>query len=890
MTGRRPLVLTLTLAWISCWEPLVPACRRGTWRDQWRGDLWHYHAWLTRQPIAPAAVAMKLTARASAALWHAMFLRTEEWSLHMLTHDLKFAWRMLLRRPAFTLVAILILGLGIGANATIFSWVESVLLRPLPGVPSQDRLVALRGTMPDRNNLSFSYLNFTDLREARPDGFDDLMAFRALAMNLRAGQEPVRVWGQLVTTNFFDVLRVPVALGRNFGPADAAAPGKEPVAILTHGAWQRHFDSDPSILGRPLTLNGRAFTVIGVTAEGFRGSVAALSLDVFVPITMQKAVMAGDRLPERGSSFLQVFGRLADGASIDRAQSSASVVAARLEQAYPDSNKDRGTAVIPLWRDGASGVLMPIMATLMGVVGVVLMIACANLAGLMLARAAGRQREVAVRMAVGASRGRLIRQFLIESALLATAGGMAGVVLSYWTSGLLAALVPRTPFPIDLSAGVSWTVLGFAIVVTFATAILFGLLPAIRASRPDVGAVLKDAAANVTHGRRRGWLRESLVVGQVALSLVLLVCAALFLRSLGRAHAIDPGYSLRHGIFASIDLLPNGYDAERGVAFYRELLRRLDHLPGVESASVAAAVPLEIGPSGSDMSVRVEGYEPRDGEHVQAYYNRVGPAYFETMGVPIVRGRALDEREVEGQPLAIVINETMARRYWAGRDPIGAHVEFGSGPAVVVGIAKDGKYGQLNEAPRNYMYVPLYQYYQPNVILHVRTAGDPASVMGSVRREMEALDASLPMFDVRTIEEHRRMSVFIPRLAGLLLAGFGALALLLALVGLYGVIAQTVVLRTHEIGIRMALGASRGSVVGLILRQGIRLTVIGAVVGVGLAAAAAQALATQLMGVQPLDAVSFAGTAGVLSIVAVAACAIPARRAAALDPLRALRG
>jgi predicted permease len=889
MGSRVPLPLALVLAWVAVWEPLAPASRRTTWRDQWRADLWHYWTWLSRHEPSRPRAALALFARASACVPHAIALRLTEWSLFMLMSDVRFAWRMLVRRPAFTTVAVLILGLGIGANATIFSWVESVLLRPLPGVAGQDRLVALRGTMPDRTNLSFSYPNFTDLRNARPDGLEDVIAFRAAAMNLRAGGEPIRVWGELVTPNFFDVLGVPIANGRGFLPSDAAAPGREPVAVLSDGCWRRVFGADPSAIGRAITLNGRAFTVVGVAPEGFRGSVAALSLDVFVPITMQQAVMEGDRLAQRGSAFLQVFGRLAPGATIAQAQASASVVAARLAEAYPESNRDRGILAVPLWRDGASGILLPIMATLMGVVGVVLLIACANLAGLMLARATGRQREVAVRLAVGASRGRLVRQFLVESLLLAAAGGVAGVVLSYWTSGLLNAFIPRTPFPVNLDAGVSGTVLAFSVAVTLVTALAFGLLPAVRASRPDVGTALKDAAASVTPNAGRGRLRQALVVSQVALSLVLLVCAALFLRSLERAHAIDPGYTLRDGLLASIDLLPNGYDAARGAAFYRELLRRLDAVPGVEAATVAAAVPLELGPSGSDMSVDVDGYQPRPGEAVQAYYNRVAPRYFETMGVPIVRGRALDERDVEGAALAVVVNETMARRYWGARDPIGGRIEFGSGPAVVVGIAKNGKYGQLNEAPRSYMYLSIYQYFRPDVILHVRTAGNPAAVLPAVRVELERLDPNLPMFDVRTVEEHRRMSVFMPRMAGLLLGLFGLLALLLALVGLYSVISYSVGQRTHEIGVRVALGASRGEITRMVLRQGIRVTALGLVIGLALAAGAAQVLAGQLMGLPPLDPLSFVVMTALLGAVATAAAAIPARRAARLDPLRALR-
>ena len=695
----RSLPLSLALAWIHLCAPVAPSCMRGTWRAQWRADLWHYWSWLTREPIPFIHAALRLFGRAWGALPHACVLRVHTWSLQMLLHDLRFAWRMILRRPAFTAVAILILGLGIGANATIFSWVETVLLRPLPGVPDQDRLVSLRGTSPVRNDLSFSYLNYRDLRNAKPDGFEDLIAFRPAAMNLRAEGEPVRVWGELVTSNFFDVLRVRPILGRGFLPADDSTLEKEAVTVLSYSLWQRIFHGDPSIVGRSVTLNSRSFTVVGIAPAGFSGSAAGMALGVFVPITMQKAVMSGDRLPQRGNSFLQVFGRLAEGVSLEQAGASAAVVAARLVADHPDINEGRGVRVIPLHQDGVSGIMMPVMATLMAVVAIVLLIACANLAGLLLARAAGRQREVAVRLAVGASRGRLIRQFLIESALLAAAGGTAGIVMSYWTSGLMTAFIPRTPFPVGFAASVSPMVIAFSVAATCATAVAFGLLPAFRVSRPDVVQALKASSGSMSFKFARGSLRQILVIGQVALSLLLLVCAALFTRSFTRAQQMSPGFSTRAALIASVDVLPNGYDAKRGIVFYQQLLERLNAVPGVEVASVATILPLDIS-SGSDMQVEVSGYEPRKGEELTTSYNRVGPGFFKTMGIDIVQGRAIDASDVEGRERVAVINETMARRYWAGRNPVGGVVDFGSGPTHIVGVAQDARVLRATTSPR----------------------------------------------------------------------------------------------------------------------------------------------------------------------------------------------
>lgn len=881
------MMLRAVLLFVALCAPLVPVSRRATWRAQWRAELWHYAQWLSRHG-SPSGVRRNaaLMCRAAGSLPHAIDLRLSDWSLNMMLHDLKFASRMLVRRPAFTLVAVLVLGLGIGANATIFSWVQSVLLQPIARVDASS-LVALHGTSPSRKDLSFSYPNFLDVRAAQPAGLEDVMAFRGLAMNLRGDGEPRRVWGQMVTANFFDVLRLRPHLGRGFIAADTAAIGGEPVAVLSYATWQRLFGSDPAIVGRRITLNARPFTVVGVAPEGFRGTMTGLALDVFVPITMQRAFMSGDRLPARGTSFLQVFGRLTPGASGKTAQAGLDVVADRLAKDHPE-NSAKGILVTPLWRDGAAGMLLPVMATLMAVVAIVLLIACANLAGLLLARAAGRQREVAIRLAVGASRGRVIRQFLMESWLLATAGGVAGLVLTTWTTGGLMALMPPTPYPIAFDGGVNLRVIAFATGITFMTALAFGLVPALRASRPDVSSSLKEASGTVSGSVPRGRMRGTLVVAQVALSLLLLISAALFYRGLGHARTLDPGFSIRDGAMAALDLLPNGYDAERGAALHRALLARVTELPGVTAATVAYSMPLDIG-GGSNMTVDVDGYQPHAGEEIDVHYNRVGPGYFETMGIPLVSGRGILMEDTGERQLSVVINETMARKYWPGQDPVGRTVRFGSGPAVVVGVAKDGKYGQLNETPRNYMYVPVAQYFRHDTILIVRTDGDAAAIVPALHAEVKKLDPNLPLFDVRTIAEHMKLSVFIPRLATTLLALFGGLAVLLAVVGLYSVVAYNVAQRTREIGVRLALGASRGQILRLVLRQGMALTVVGLAIGAALSVAAAMGLRSQLMGITPGDPLSFGGTTLLLLCVALLACLVPALRATRLDPVKALR-
>ena len=872
---------------IALFATLVPKSRRRDWLEQWRAELWHYDQWLAREGTNVHSRFLRVLARATGAVPHAFTIRLLQWSPRMFSNDLKFAWRMFIRRPGFTAVAVLILGLGIGANATIFSWVESILLNPLSGVPAQERLVVVRGVAGGRDNLSMSYPNFVDLRAAKVDGLSDVMAFRLVAMNARTTGEPLRVFGELVTPNFFQVLGVSPALGRTFREDEGSTPGREPVVVVSHGFWTRTLGADPAAVGKTITVNGLALVVIGVTPPEFHGSVSGLALDLFVPMSLQKSFMSGDRLTQRGNSWLEVYGLLADQEPYSRAQAGIAVAGRRLAATYPEINKGRDLRAARLWEGGASALLMPVMTTLMGVVGLVLLIACANLAGLLLARAAGRQREVAVRLAVGASRGRVVRQLLVENLLVAMAGGLVGLLMARWTSGLLRLFVPPTPYPIAFDASMSPRVIGFALALTTVTAIVSGLLPALRGSRADVAVALK-ASAPATLGAGRARLRQALVVSQIALSMLLLVCAALFVRSLDKAQSMDTGYSARQGFVGSIDLLAGGYDKARGLAFYEELRSRLSTLPGVARVSLATTLPLDIG-SGSDMNVDVEGYVPREDEPMTVYYTRVGPDYFDTLGVPIVQGRGITAGDTEKQPLVAVINETMARRYFKGRDPIGGVLRFGSGPVTVVGVAKDGKYQQLTEAPRSYLYLPVLQNYRPDTLVLVRTAADPASVLGAVQREIRALDPSLPLFDVRTIAEHRQISMFIPKMASTLLGLFGALALVLAVVGLYGVIAYTVTQRTQEIGVRVALGAARNDVARLVMRQGLQLAGIGLGVGLLLALGAGRLLSKQLVGVSPRDPVSFGGTAFLLLVVAALASAIPARRAATLDPLTALR-
>jgi putative ABC transport system permease protein len=806
-----------------------------------------------------------------------------------LFRDIRYAARVLAARPGFTAVAVLTLALGIGANTTIFSWVKALLLQPLPGVPEQERLAVLLTTSALGDFRSSSYPDFVDLR----DGIREhagLVAFEMAPLSWASGAQTERVWGCLVSGNYFDVLGVPAALGRTFLPEEDRTPEAAPVVVVSHGFWKRHLGGDPAAVGKKTRFNGRELTIVGVAPEGFAGTMVGLSFDVWIPMMMQAWMVPGDRLGQRGERWLEALARLGPGVGLEQAQAEVDGVARRLAQEFPETNAGQGAALLPLWKSpwGAPEIFRPVLAVLAGVVGLVLLIACANVANLSLARSAGRSREIAIRLSVGAGRGRLVRQLLTESLLLAALGGAAGLFLALWSSGLLAAFLPPTHLPVGVAPSVGSREFLFALGLTALTGMVFGLAPALQATRPDVVAALKDEAGALAGSRHRSKLRNVLVVAQVALSLLLLVSAGLFLRSLRNAQGIDPGFDTRSLLLGSVDLLPNGYDEARGLALYRELLRRVQGVPGVRSASFAQRVPLGFD-GRSDTTISIEGYEPRADEELDIEYNVVGPGYFGTMGIPIEAGRDFAEQDGPGQARVVIVNDAFARRYWPGAEPLGRRIRIGDETIAVVGVAHDIRQHGLGEEAYPFLYWPLFQHYRPDVVLHVRAEGDPLGVVEPVRQEVQRLDPSLPLFDVKPIGEHLRIAVFTQRMSGMLLGGFGLLALVLAAVGIYGVMAYSVSLRTHEIGLRMALGADARDVLRLVVGQGLRLTGIGIVLGMAGALGMTRLVQGQLLGVSPTDPATFAAVALLLGAVAVLASYLPARRAAHLDPLVALR-
>jgi len=866
--------------------PIVPIDRRRDWRRQWDADIACQAAWLLVSGKSAAAARRDLMRRSTGAVRHALWLRFRQWRHQMIMQDIKFAWRGLRHRPAFTLAIVLTLGLGVGANATIFSWLDALVLSPLPAVPRPSDLVLLQFASPTRTGLSFSYLNYRDVRDRTPDGLKGLAVFNMLPLGMRTTGEPERVWAEVVSGNFFDVLDVKAAQGRVLQPADEGAPGASPVAVISDRLWRNRFAASPNIIGTSVQLNGHPFTVVGVAPDGFVGSVSGLAMDVFVPVTMHPLLTGRDVLSVRGNGWLFALGRRDPAVAEGVLRTSTKTIGDRLaaDHAVPDGWTLR---VAQLREDGVGQALFPVLSVVMGVVGVVLLIACANVSSLLLSRAVARQREITIRAALGASRYQLFRQMLVESVALAVLGGAAGIAIATWTSRALGALLPPLPYPVLIGASVNARVLLFSTAVVALTTVVFGLVPALQGSRTSLQNTLRGSGTADTTVRRTR-MRRVLVAGQIALATVLLVCAGLFVRTLARAGDADPGFSRRDGVLASFDLSSIGYDAAKGRAFYRDALARIEALPEVESATVSTLMPLSLG-GGSDTSPVIDGYTPKPKEDVVVFYGMVGPKYFETLGVPIVSGRGIDATDRDGLTPVVVINETMARRYWPGGAAVGGRLKSGTEWSTVIGIAKDGKYGSLAESPRSVMYFPLDQTYRTNPMLIVATRGPASAATASIRRAISGLAPDLALADVRTLQEHLQTSVAIPRVGAILLSVFGGLSLVLAAVGLYGVVAFAVSQRTREIGVRLALGADRGTILRQVLREAAWTSGIGLVIGLGLALAAAPALRSQLINLSPTDGVTYAATAAILFSVSLAASWLPARRAASVDPVTALR-
>ncbi len=815
--------------------------------------------------------------------------------------DFRYGVRTLFKNPGFTAVAVVTLAIGIGANTAIFSAVNAMLIRPLP-VEDGDQIVGVFRSNAERTNAG--ELSYPDYVEIRDDGeaLAGVVGHKLTHVGLGSGTagETELVWGELVTGNFFDVLGVTPVVGRAFLPEEDRTPGSHPVAVISYGLWQRRFAADPGVAGKVVKINGRDYTVVGVAPESFKGTKFALALDIWIPIMMHDQIQTSfaddNRVFEnRGSRWLEVLGRLKPGVSLEQARARLDALGARLAADHPDTNAGQTIVAFPErdTRFGEDSQRETKLAAgfLMLVVAMVLLIACANVSNLLLARASERHKEIGVRLALGAGRWRVVRQLLVESVMLALLGGAAGVLLAVWGVGLLRVFIPPMAYPIALDASPDASVLAVSVAVMLAASLVFGLAPALHASRLDVVSILKGGSTRGGTGRNR--LRSALVVSQLALSFVLLVGAGLCLKSLANAQAADPGFEARNVLFLSVDLGLLGYEESRQPAFYRQLVERVEALPGVRAANAVDIVPLGDSHNSRGPIVAEGTANGRPEDEFGAGVSIVDPGHFETLGIPVLRGRDFTDADTADSRPVVVVNETLAEKLWPGQDAVGKRFRIGRNADAplreVVGVVKTGKYWSLGETPRRYMYVPLAQSPVPAMTLLVRTEGDPLALAAAVRDEVRRLDPNLPIYDVKSLDTHLGFALWGPRMGASLSALFGVVALVLAIVGLYGVMSYIVSQQTREIGIRMALGALPKDVLRLVVARGMWLTAAGVAIGLLGALALTQGLASLLFGVSPMDPAVFAGICALLVAVAFVATYVPARRATRVDPMSALR-
>jgi putative ABC transport system permease protein len=818
--------------------------------------------------------------------------------METLIQDVRYGARMLLKRPALTLIAALSLALGIGANTTIYTLINLVFLRPVPIKDSQQVVAVF--TTDEKNKSLFemsptSYPNVKDYRE-RNRVFSAMAAYQFIGLSVAGAGDPEQTAGYMADANFFDVLGVQAAHGRVFTPADATTDGSAPVAVLSHGYFTRRFGADPGVVGRTLKLNGYPFTVIGVLPPAFGGLVAFGGPDLYVPMAMHKELLTGfiaENFEDRRALIWDAVARLKPGVALDQARADLRRIGSQLEKEYPVPNGQRNATLLPMGQaminPGFRDILTRAGSVLMTVVALVLLIACANVANLLLARSSARKKEIAVRVSLGAGRARLVRQLLTESVLLALFGGALGLLLAYWSRDLLVASRPPNIFPNGIDVPLDARVLLFTLTISVVTGLLFGLAPAIQGSRSDLAIELKDRTQEPA-ARRRLSLRGGLIVGQVALSLVALVGAGLFVRSLANTQRISPGFESRNLLAMSFDVAGVGYDELRGQAFFRDALDKVKTLPGVRSVSLAADLPIAGG--GSSRTVFPEGHEASNGTtgtFVAA--DTIAPGYLQTMSIPLRRGRDFNEADKTGAPLAVLVNETMAKKFWPGEEALGKRFKFYGDREFrnIVGIVADTKLFFLGEDPVPKAFVPLGQYYQSGMTLLVSTTSDPGPLLDTVRRTVQQMEPTMPITQAQTVAALLDQALWAPRMGAILLSIFGMLALVLASIGIYGVTAYSVSQRTHEFGVRMALGARARDVLSLVLRQGLMPVAFGVAVGLIAAFGVTRFVASLLVGVGAADPLTFAGIPLLLLAVAALAGYLPARRATRVSPTVALR-
>jgi predicted permease len=806
--------------------------------------------------------------------------------------DVRYSLRMIAKAPGYAAIAVLTLALGIGANTTIFSWINSTLLNPIPGLASPSEVVALslgRGT---DNPFPFTYPDFESMRDGQ-QSFVGITAANIAPMSLTGKGKPERVWGMVTSANYFDLLGVRPILGRGFLPEEDTKRGGAPVAVISYRLWQTHFGANPDVVGQTLEINQHPYTIVGVAPAVFQGSQTGLRSEIWIPIMMEEQLLPqGDLIHDHHYFWLTALGRLKPGVRPEQAQEEMTLRLKREAKNYPEEHKGHDSvSVYPLWRNpfGANQFLSTLLPMLMTIAGLVLLLACANVANLMLVRSVARRREIAIRLSLGANRWRLVRQLLVESLILALAGGLVAFALTFWTAGTFMKFVPKTDAPISLGMRVDHTVLLATMVISVLTGVIFGILPALRASGEAPIAVLKEDTGSASGGMRKARLASSLVVAQIALSLLLLICAGLFIRSFMSAQQINPGFNPHNVLIATYDLFTGGYSEASGVEFDRQLVAKLEAQPGIQSVALSSRVPLGFG--GGSTAVNPEGYVSQANESMETQVAIVTPNYFQTLQIPLVKGRDFTPQDTKSSQRVVIVSETFVNRYWPNQEALGKQLnsDLTHEWFTVVGVARDSKVNGLNEKPTPFLYLPQYQVYRATMMVLARTNDDPLAAGKTVEKTIHELNADLVVFDITTLELREQIASFGQRVAGTFVGAFGLLALVLAAVGIYGVTSYTTRQRTHEIGIRITLGASKRDVLRLVLGHGLRLTLIGVVLGLAASFALTRFLTSLLLGVTSTDALTFSSVALLLCAVALFACFIPARRAMRVDPMVALR-
>jgi len=805
--------------------------------------------------------------------------------------DVRFGARMLLRSPTFSLLAILCLTLGIGTNAAVFSWIEGILIRPYPLVAHQDRMFALIGTTRGAEKGGLSYPDFVDL-EKNSTLFESFIIDRITGTTLSVGDRAERATGGLVSANYFDALGVQPIFGRGFRPEEGIGRNAHPVTVISYLTWKDRYKNDPEIVGKTQYMNGVQHTIIGVAPEKFHGTFIGYSFNFWVPTSMQETFdSTGYKMEDRGARWTEGYAFLKPGVSRQQAQAELNSIAQRLENDFPETNRGHGVELIPLWKTpfNGAGNMSQTLGITMAVVFLVLLIACANVSNLLLARSLLRRHEMTMRLALGAGRGRLLRQLVTEGLLLSTVAAAGGIAVAYWCrNALVLAFPPPVPgIVVDYPGQIDWRVLVVSAGICILATLVFALVPAIHASHVDLSGALKTEAGGVVGGSGRSRLRSALVLVQVSLSFVLLAGTGLLLQSLQKMRTSNPGFST-DTIVSVTDLFSAGYNLERAKTFHTQLLDRVRTIPGVESATLNRVIPFSYKVY-SSAPLEIDGYQPAPNAQPTSEYNEVAEDYFVTIGIPIVSGREFARTDDENAPPVAIINETMAAKYWPGKNPLGQRLKVKDRWMQIIGIAKNANYRTKLEPPGPFFYVPLRQNFGVQNSLLIRTRLKPGAITNALAREVHALDPNLAPWLANPLQEDIDQMSYSQRLAVTLVSIFGAMALFLAAIGLYAVMSYSVSQGTRELGLRMALGAGAGDLLRLVISRGLRLTTAGIVIG-----AIAALLLTRLMGnllykVSPRDPISYGSALVVLVGVALLACFLPARRATRIDPVRALR-